>query len=188
MVIASNNEGKIREIKEIFDGFEIKSLKDVGTLIDVEEDLDTFYGNALKKAKEIYENVHMPVLSDDSGLCIDALNDWPGVLTHRFIDGSDKERCLEIIKRMESVENRKCRFVTTIVYYDGEKIISEDGVLEGTISYELKGENGFGFDPIFVLSNGKTLAEISTLEKNKISARGKALAKIKKRIENELSI
>lgn len=185
MVFASNNEGKIKDLRGIFDDVEIKSLKDVGVFIDVIEDADTFYGNALKKAKEIYEVVHEPVISDDSGLEIEALDKWPGVLTHRFVEGSDTDRCLEILRRMEGIENRKCRFVTTIVYYDGKNIISEDGILEGTISHEMKGDNGFGFDPVFTLPNGKTLAELSSSEKNAISARGKALARIRSQIKNK---
>lgn len=184
MIVASNNKGKIKEIKEIFEEFEVKSLSEANIDIDVIEDANTFYGNALKKAKEIYEIAKEPVIADDSGLCIESLNNWPGVLTHRFIDGTDEDRCREIIRRMENIKNRNCSFITNIVYYDGANIYSEEGILNGTISYELKGENGFGFDPIFMLNNNKTLAEVTSEYKNSISARGHALKKIKTKIKN----
>ena len=94
MIVATNNQGKLKELKEILNSYELYSLKESNIDIDVEENQDTFYGNALKKAKEIYEISNIPVIADDSGLCITALDNWPGVLTHRFLwkQATDLER------------------------------------------------------------------------------------------------
>lgn len=184
MIIASNNKGKIKEIKEIFNDMEVKSLKEVGIDIEVEEDADTFYGNALKKAKTIYSIAHEPVIADDSGLCIAAYNNWPGVLTHRFLgdEASDEERNETILARMNGVENRSASVICSIVYYDGCKIIEGKGILEGKITESIRGSNGFGFDSIFELTTGKTLAELEPDEKNLISARYLALIDLKKKL------
>lgn len=186
MIFASNNKEKLREIKSIFNDYEINSLKDAQIDIDIVEDEDSFYGNALKKAKEIYELVKIPVIADDSGLCISILDDWPGVMTHRFLgeDATDEERNNAIIKKMEKYKDsdREAKVVCNIVYYDGTDIISGEGILKGRISLERRGNNGFGFDEIFELENGKTLAELSREEKNELSARKKALEIIRKKL------
>ena len=184
MIVASNNVGKIKEIKEIFKDYEVFSLKDVGIDIDVLEDADTFYGNALKKAMELYKIAGMPVLADDSGLCISVYNDWPGVYTHRFIEGTDIDRNKYIINKMIDEDNRECAFITEIVYYDGINIIRGTGVLKGMIAKEIHGDNGFGFDSIFLLDNGKTLAEVSSSYKNKISPRYIALTEVIEKLKN----
>lgn len=184
ILVASNNKGKISEIKEIFKDYEIYSLKDLGIDIDVEEDSSTFWGNAVKKAKEIAKVLKedMLVLSDDSGLCIDALGGFPGVKTKRWMDGTDRDRNLGLIEKLKDADNRKCKFITAIAIADkkGSKVVEE--VIRGEIANEPRGENGFGFDEIFVLENGKTLAELTEEEKNLISARKKALEKIRERI------
>ena len=189
MVLASNNLGKIKEVKEIFSDMDIYSLKEKNITVDVEENQDSFYGNALKKAKEIYEICNEPVIADDSGLCIDILNDWPGVFTHRFLGegATDSERNDEILNRLKdySYEDRNARVICSIVYYDGENIITGDGILDGKISICKRGNNGFGFDEIFEISNGYTLAELSDDEKNRISARYLALIDLKKKLIND---
>lgn len=185
MIVATNNEGKLKEIRSILDDYELYSLKEKNIEIDVDEDQDTFYGNAYKKAKEIYEIVHEPVISDDSGLCIDILDNWPGVLTHRFLgeNSTKDERNDYILEKMKSQTKRSARVVCNIVYYDGEHIICGEGILSGKISLEKRGDNGFGFDQIFELEDGRTLGELSLEEKNKISARYLALVDLKKKIE-----
>lgn len=185
MILATNNKGKLKEIREIFNEYEIYSLNDKGIDIDVVEDEDTFYGNALKKAKEIYEITKEEVIADDSGLCINALNDFPGVLTHRFLgeDATDEDRNIELIKRVNNIDDRGAKVVCNLVYYDGENTIIGEGILNGQITYELRGKNGFGFDPIFELENGKTLAELSNEEKNKVSARYLAAIDLKEKIK-----
>lgn len=187
MIVASNNQGKLREIKEIFNDIELKSLKEANIDIEVEEDQDTFYGNALKKAKEIYEIANEITISDDSGLCINSLNDWPGVLTHRFLgeDKTDRERNLAIIERCKDLEDRSAKVVCNIVCYDNGEITVGEGIINGFVATEVRGDNGFGFDEIFELENGKTLAELTKEEKNSISARSLALKDLKNKLENK---
>lgn len=185
MIFATNNKGKLIEIKEILKEFEIYSLKDKNIDIDVIEDEDTFYGNALKKAKEIYNISKEPVIADDSGLCITALNDFPGVLTHRFLGESatDEERNYELIRRVNDVSDRSAKVVCNLVYYDGKHTLLSEGILHGKITTEPRGENGFGFDSIFELENGKTLAEIPSEQKNMVSARCLAASNLVKKIK-----
>jgi len=190
MILATNNKDKLREIKEIFKEYEIYSLKDKNINIDVLEDKDSFYENALKKAKEIYEISKEPVIADDSGLCINELDDFPGVLTHRFLgeEASDEDRNLDLIKRTNSVQDRSAKVICSLVYYDGINCIEGKGVLEGKITVEPRGENGFGFDPIFELENGKTLAELTSEEKNKLSARYLSAIDLKEKLKNQSKI
>jgi len=169
MILATNNKGKLDEIRKILNEFDIYSLKEKGINIDVVEDRDTFLGNASKKAQEIYDITHEEVIADDSGLCIDALNGFPGVLTHRFLgeDATDKMRNLYLIKEVNKYENRKAKVVCILVYYNGTELIYGEGILEGYIAKECRGNNGFGFDEIFGLPNGLTLAELTPEEKKK---------------------
>lgn len=185
MIFASNNKGKLAEIKNIFSEEEILSLKEANITIDVIEDADTFYGNALKKAQEIYEITRQEVIADDSGLCIEALNGWPGVLTHRFAgeNKTDLEINNAILEKCQTLSNRKAKVVCTLVYYDGKRAIVGEGILPGNISLNPRGTNGFGFDPIFELEQGKTLAELTSIEKNKCSARYLAAIDLKDKLQ-----
>lgn len=188
MIFASNNKGKLREIRDIFKEYEVKSLKEAEIDIEVDEDQDSFYGNALKKAKEIYEIVKEPVIADDSGICINVFEGWPGVLTHRFLgeNSTSRERNLAMLEKLKESEDRSAAVVCSLVYYDGKDIVAGEGVINGTIAHECRGENGFGFDEIFELSNGYTMAELSIPEKNKISARSLAAVDLKKKLEKKL--
>ena len=176
MIVATNNKGKIKELKSILKEYILYTLKDKNIEIDVVENEDTFIGNAKKKAKEIYELTKEETIADDSGLCIDVLNGFPGTLTHRFLgeDRTDQERNDYLINEVNKYSNRKAQVVCNLVYYNGKDIIIGEGVIEGEISKEKRGKNGFGFDEIFLLPSGKTLAEISLAEKNKVSARALA--------------
>lgn len=187
MIVATSNKGKIKEIKEIFRDYEIYSLKDKNIDIDVLEDSDTFYGNALKKAVEIFNVSREPVISDDSGLCITALDDFPGVMSHRFLgdNANDEDRNNALINMADRLVDRSARVVCVVVYYDGVNTIVGTGVLNGKISTSRRGKNGFGFDEIFELDDGRTLAELSIEEKNKISARYLALIDLNKKITND---
>lgn len=180
MVFASNNKGKLKEIRYIL-GDNIKSLKDLNIDIEVVEDGNTFYENASKKATEIYKVCHEAVIADDSGLCIDALDDFPGVMTARFLgeNASNIERNNYILEKMKNKQDRSCRVICVLVYYDGEHLLASEGVIKGIISKERRGTNGFGFDEIVELEDGKTLAELSSDEKNKISARYLAAVQLK---------
>ena len=186
IIIASGNKGKIREAEEILKDYKIISMNDVGIDIDVEEDQETFKSNAMKKAKTIAEALGGKMcIADDSGIEIEYLNGFPGVRTKRWLNGTDRERNLAILEKLKGVpkEKRKISFVTAIALSDGKSTICEIGKIEGLVADEVRGENGFGFDEIFELSNGRTLAELSQEEKNKISARKKALEKIKNSLE-----
>lgn len=182
IVIASGNVGKIKEAQEILNEYKIIPMKEFGINIDVEENEETFEGNARKKAETIAKHLKGKMcIADDSGIEVEYLNGFPGVLTKRWHTGTDRERNLAIIEKLKDVpkEKRKIKFVTAIALSDGENTISAIAVIEGYVAENVRGENGFGFDEIFELENGKTLAEISQEEKNEISARKKALEALK---------
>ena len=184
MIVATNNKGKLEEIKKILSDYEIYSLKHKNIDIDVIEDQDTFLGNAKKKAMEIYEIAREETIADDSGLCINALGGYPGVMTHRFLgeDATDKMRNEYLINEVNKYDDRSAEVVCNLVYYDGEDLIIGEGILKGFISRECRGTNGFGFDEIFELPNGLTLAELTPEEKNDISARALAAKDLKKKL------
>ena len=186
MIAATNNLDKLKEIREILKEYRIYSLKEKGIDIDVLEDGNTFLENAKKKAIEVYKysNSNEGVIADDSGLCIKALNGFPGVETHRFLgeDATDRERNEYLINEVNKYDDRSAQFICNLVYYDGTNVIVGEGVLDGFISNECRGENGFGFDEIFELSDGLTLAELSSEQKNNKSARSLALNDLKKKL------
>ena len=187
LIIASGNKGKIKEAQEIFEEFEVIPMSSVGVNIDVEEDQETFAGNAIKKAETIAKALNgEKCIADDSGIEIEALDGFPGVRTKRWFEGTDRERNLKLIEKMKgfSKENRKIKFVTAIALSNGQNTICELGVIEGSVAEEVRGEHGFGFDEIFELEDGRTLAELSQEEKNSISARKIALEKIKSRLSD----
>ncbi len=186
LIFATGNENKMREIREILAGrgYEILSMKEAGIDIDVEENGKTFSENALIKARAISKASGELVLADDSGLEIDALGGEPGIYSARYMghDTSYTVKNNNLIERLEGVpdEERTARFVCAMaaVFPDGREEVVV-GTMEGRIGYEIAGENGFGYDPIFFLPEyGKTSAEISPEEKNAISHRGKALRAI----------
>lgn len=186
IVIASGNKGKIKEAQEILKEYKIISIEEIGVNVDVEEDQKTFEENAIKKAETIAKELGGKMcLADDSGIEIEYLDGFPGVFTKRWHNGTDRERNLALIEKLQGVpkEKRKIIFTTAIALSDGKKTICETGKIEGYVTEEPRGENGFGFDEIFELENGKTLAEISSEEKNKISARKIALEKISNKLE-----
>ena len=188
IIIASGNKGKIKEAQEILKEFKVISIKELGIDIDVEEDKETFEGNAIKKAETIAKELNGKMcIADDSGIEIEYLDGFPGVRTKRWHQGSDRERNLAILEKMQGVEksNRKIDFVTAIALSDGKKTICKKGIISGYVSESIRGENGFGFDEIFELENGKTLAELSNEEKNEISARRIAIEEIRKELMQE---
>lgn len=185
IIIASGNKGKIKETQEILKEYKIISMGEIGLNIDVEEDQNTFKGNAIKKAQTISKILNgKKCIADDSGIEIEYLNGLPGVFTKRWHNGTDRERNLIIIEKLRDVpkEKRRISFITAIALSDGKETICEIGKLDGFVAENVRGENGFGFDEIFELENGKTLAQISQNEKNKISARKIALEKIRQKL------
>lgn len=188
IVIASDNKGKIKEVKEILDQFKIVSMKEIGVEIDVEEDQKTFEGNAIKKAETIAKKLNGKMcIADDSGIEIEYLNGFPGVFTKRWHKGTDRERNIEIIEKLKDVpkEKRKIKFITAMALSDGKKTICEVAKIDGFVSENIRGKNGFGFDEIFELEDGRTLAELEKEEKNEISARKKALEGLKNKLIEE---
>lgn len=190
IVFATTNEGKVKEIKEILGDFpiEVVSMKEMGITADIEENGTTFEENSLIKARALVKLTGLPALADDSGLEVDYLNGEPGIYSARYL-GRDTDYDYKnnyIIDKLSGAkgEERSARFVCVIslVLPDGREFV-ERGVVEGLIGYEQKGENGFGYDPIFYLPEyGKTSAELPPEEKNRISHRGKALTAMKKLI------
>ena len=185
IIIASENAGKIKEAQEILKDYKIIPMKELGITVEVEEDQETFEANAIKKAEAISKNTNGKMcMADDSGIEIEYLDGFPGVRTKRWHTGTDRERNLEIIEKLKNVpkEKRKIKFVTAIALSNGIETISAIGEITGYVAETVRGNNGFGFDEIFELENGKTLAEISGEEKNKISARKKALEELRKKL------
>jgi len=185
LIIASGNKGKIQEAQMILNNYNIIPMNQYEIQIEIEEDQDTFEKNAIKKAETIAKLLEgRKCIADDSGIEIEYLNGFPGVQTKRWLNGSDRERNLEILKRLEGVpkEQRNIKFATAIAVSDGRHTISAVSEIIGKVAEEIRGTNGFGFDEIFELPNGKTLAELSPEEKNKISARKQALELIKEKI------
>jgi non-canonical purine NTP pyrophosphatase, rdgB/HAM1 family len=183
LIIASNNAHKLIEIKAILGDFfeEIVSLKEAGIDHETIEDGTTFMENAIKKAREIAELSGCCALADDSGLCVDYLKGAPGIYSARFsgVHGDDAANRKRLLRELDGVENRGAHFTSAIalVYPDG-KMVTAEGYLYGSIGFEEKGENGFGYDPLFVLPTGFTTAQISPEEKNSISHRANALHKL----------
>lgn len=181
IVAATNNLHKLREFKEILAplGYQVLSLKDAGISVEIEETGATFEENSRIKAKEILKLTGLPSLADDSGLEVDALNGEPGVFSARYCEGSDEDRVDFLLNKMKQIEekDRTARFVSviTLCFPDGDTIIAR-GTCEGKITFEPKGKNGFGYDPVFYVEQyHKTFAELTADEKNRISHRGNAL-------------
>lgn len=196
LIFATGNEGKMKEIKMILSdlGYEILSLKDIEFEGNIEENGKTFEENAIIKAKAIMELTHEMVMADDSGLEIDYLNGEPGLHSARFMGENTpytiKNNHIIHLLRNAKKEERTARFVSVIAcaFPDGE-VLTAEGVIEGTIAYEEKGENGFGYDSIFYVPEFQcTTAELSLGQKNQISHRGKALREMKKRLEERRSL
>lgn len=181
VMIATSNKGKVKEYREMLEplGYAVHDLSEIEHG-EVDENGTTFAQNAMIKAEAIYRSCDMITISDDSGLEITALNNEPGIHSARYLQGqpySVKNRVL--IERLEGKQDRSARFVCAIALIDdlGKHVF--EGVMEGSIGFEPKGENGFGYDPIFIPANeSRTSAEMSPEEKNAISHRGKATAKL----------
>lgn len=198
LIIASNNENKINEIKHIYRNleFEIKSLKESNIFLDVVEDGDTISQNSFKKAKGIYDYLILNgekdflVLSDDSGLMVDFLNGRPGVFSSRYsgANATDEQNNLKLLSELKNVnyENRCAKFVTVLTLFDEFGSWKQFyGSIKGKILREKRGSNGFGYDPLFfVEEKQKTFAQLSKEEKNLISHRYKALEKLNEYFKN----
>ncbi|MBR4224059.1 MAG: RdgB/HAM1 family non-canonical purine NTP pyrophosphatase [Oscillospiraceae bacterium] len=177
IILATNNKNKLREFREILapKGYEVISQSEAGADIEADETGTTFEENAYIKAKAIYDMLHVPVIADDSGLEVDFLKGAPGVFSARYAEPG--HRCERVLNELEGVPDaeRTARFRCAICYIDAEgKSQYVSGSCEGRIGHERRGDNGFGYDPIFLYGD-RTLAEMSADEKNAISHRGNAI-------------
>ncbi|MDP4095698.1 XTP/dITP diphosphatase [Paenibacillus sp. P96] len=202
VVVATKNKGKIREFAHAFAplGKQVKSMYDYPDLPDIVEDGETFAENAFKKAKAVGDALQLPVLADDSGLCVDLLDGRPGVYSARFAGegASDHENNLKLLDMLESKQLgddteqpllSPARFVCALLLYhpvSGETIEAE-GSVEGWITSETAGSGGFGYDPLFYLPQyGRTMAELTLEEKQAISHRGAALQQLAAKLEQQI--
>lgn len=189
IVFASNNEGKVKEIKNMFCNYKIYSLKDLNIDIDIEETGSTFLENAIIKAKAISKYTDKIILADDSGLIVDYLKDELGVKTARFMgaDTTYDVKIKELTKLLKDVpkEKRTARFTSTLAcYINAETILTSTGFMEGYILEEPIGENGFAFDPIFFsIEKNKSNGEMTIEEKNEISHRGRSVKEMLKKLD-----
>lgn len=194
ILFATSNAGKAKEVQAMFSDLDVdvKTLREEGIDVEIEENGQTFAENALIKAKAIAGMTDKIVLADDSGLVVDYLNGEPGIYSARYLgeDTSYDIKNAKILERMEGApdDQRTARFVCAMaaIMPDGEVICTE-GIMEGLIGYEMKGTNGFGYDPIFYLPEyGMTSSEITPEKKNEISHRGKALRKMQDELKKRI--
>lgn len=190
-IIATHNPGKVKEFKEILEpkGYDVKSLAEIGFTEEIEETGHTFEENAILKAEAVARAVNKMVIADDSGLSIDNLGGRPGVYSARYAgeqkdDQANIDKVLSELKGIEK-EQRTARFRCALaVSIPGEETKTVEGHVEGYIAEESRGEYGFGYDPIFIVKDkDKTMAELTSDEKNKISHRADALKKLSKLLE-----
>lgn len=179
---ATNNENKLREIEnKLGEAYEIISLFDLGHTEELSETHDTLAGNSLEKARFIHEKYHINCFADDTGLLVEALNDDPGVNSARYAgpSKSSDDNMQLLLDKLKGYKNRKAKFITVITLILDGKAHQFSGEIEGVISKERSGSNGFGYDPIFVPKGWQnTFAELDLKEKNKISHRSLAVEKL----------
>lgn len=189
IIFATNNPHKLKEIQDILgDEFQLLSLKDLNFTEDIPETQPAIEGNALQKARFIFERFHLPCFADDTGLEVQALKGEPGVFSARYAGtlqeyGTEKKRTEaninKLLTKLEGVRDREAQFRTVIAYLDGKKEHLFEGIVKGTIIDHKRGDDGFGYDPVFLPNSySQTFAEMPLSEKNKISHRAKAFAKL----------
>lgn len=189
LVVATRNKNKLREFREILAGtkLEVRSLDDFGPIPEAIEDGATFDDNAYKKALHTAKILGLPAIADDSGLVVDALGGAPGVYSARYAgeDATDDKNCTKLLEELAGKTDRRAHFhcVLSIAVPSGPALTYE-GRCDGVIIDEKRGNNGFGYDPLFYFPElGKTFAELSSEEKHRVSHRGKALAEMKAEID-----
>lgn len=189
LIIASNNEHKIHEIKTILSGYfdEILSLREAEIICDPEENGKTFLENAMIKANEIAKHTCFAVLADDTGLCVDALNGAPGVMSARFAGNHDNaQNRAKLLNEMKNATDRSAHFSTAVALrYPNGDIITAEGRVDGSILLQEDGTNGFGYDSLFFCPElNKSFGNATDEEKNSVSHRGRALKKLLDAIKN----
>lgn len=186
---ATNNAHKLTEMRAILAPLRIKllSLSDVRFFGDIEETGSTFHENALIKARAVQRATGLTAIADDSGICVDALDGAPGVYSARYGGdeyASDGARTALLLDNMKDISERSAYFVSVIaVVFDDGREITAEGRVYGTLTHAPRGEGGFGYDPIFELEDGRTMAEIPSYVKNRISHRANALRKLEETLK-----
>ena len=186
LVFATNNAHKLEEVRQILgEGFRILSLNDIGCHEDIPETADTFQGNALQKARYVKEHYGYDCFADDTGLEVKALGGAPGVHSARYAGDHDSEANMtKLLGELEKKSDRSAQFRTVIaLLLNGQEVLFE-GIVTGKIGTERHGDGGFGYDPMFLLPEGRTMADLSDEEKNAISHRGRAFRQLMKKLEN----
>jgi len=181
IILASNNENKLREFRQIFSSKKIISLRDINFNNEIEETGSTLEKNALIKVREVFNYSNKICVSDDSGLEIDYLNGEPGVYSARYAGNSVNsiDNIKKVLSNLGETKNRKARFRTIIAYKDSSAEKLFEGLINGKISNNIRGKGGFGYDPIFIPDNYDiTFSEMSLEQKNKISHRSLAIKKL----------
>lgn len=191
ILVASTNRGKIREIADILSSADVTIFTpdQIVITVDVQEDGATFEENALKKAAAYRDVAEMSALADDSGLCVDALDGAPGVMSARFAgpNASDADNIERLLKAMHKMQNRKARFVCVVALaLTSGELITAQGDYPGLITEAPMGSGGFGYDPVFYdPTTGKTFAELCQEEKNRVSHRKRALIALREKLQNQ---
>lgn len=182
LVFATHNKNKTKEVRLLLPSrFELLSLNDIGCLEDIPETEPTLQGNAILKARYVYQHYGYPSFADDTGLLVEALNGAPGVLSARYAGEQKNEEANidKILSELKGIDNRSARFVTVIALKTVHELHLFQGEVKGYIEQERSGSNGFGYDPIFRPEGySKTFSEMSVQMKNGISHRGRALEKL----------
>lgn len=190
LVFATGNSNKVKEVNELLDGsFEVVSLKEIGFHEELPETSGTIEGNALQKARTLYQQLKVDCFSEDTGLEVDVLDGEPGVNSARYAgpDKSSEDNIDKLLSKLEGVTDRSARFRTVVaLVLDGEEFLFE-GIAEGEILKQRSGTGGFGYDPVFLPKGAtKTFAEMGADEKNAISHRGKAIRKLISFLKNKM--
>jgi len=191
ILVATNNTHKLSELKNLINinGCELFSMKDLNINLDIEENGLTFAENATIKAKALYEYINNPeyiVIADDSGLCVDYLNGEPGIYSARFSGGNDSDNRKKLLHELNGVpqNKRNAHFNCTIALINNNELITFEGICNGIIAENERGENGFGYDPLFFYPElNKTFAELTSEEKNEVSHRANAVKKLREYLE-----
>lgn len=190
LLVATGNQDKLREMKAVLNGIpvQILSIGEFPDLPEVEESGATLVENAVQKAREIHDRTGYPALADDTGLEVEALAGKPGVYSSRYAgeNASYSENVRKLLEEMKGLPEpqRRARFRTVIAFVNGNHVITTEGIQEGIILSQQRGNNGFGYDPVFYVPEyGQTFAEMPTELKNQISHRGKALRKMRQTLE-----
>jgi len=181
LIFATHNQNKVQEVNAVFKGFSILSLADLDYNKEIEETENTFVGNALLKARHVFDVFKTPVFSDDSGLEVVALNGAPGVYSARYA-GEEKNHAknnAKLLAALANESNRTAQFKTVIAYKDETTELTFEGIVKGSIAKQISGSGGFGYDPLFIPeSYNKTFGELPSAVKLRLSHRSRAIAKL----------